>query len=163
MTKEEFEQFLTKKETYAQNSKTQSSDEEVLQIYAYILEHENWDSDWWSECHGTDHVIRLIQSSSEHILEKIKEDVRNWSGFQIELFAQSLISSSELDYNVNERITLYLELFDFPKYDCDLYIIFDQLHINLNLADEEVLERLAEKLNFSSTEALMQFAYPVEL
>lgn len=160
MTKEEFELFLAKKEIYAQNNRTKSSDEEVLQIYAYILEHENWDSDWWSECHGTDHVIRLIQNSSENILEKIKEDVPHWSGFQIELFALSLISSLELDYKVNERITLYLELFDFPKSECDLYILFDQLHINLNLADQEVLERLAEKLNFSSTEALMHFVYP---
>lgn len=159
MTKEEFEQFLAKKEMHTQNNRTQSSDEEVLRIYAYILEHENWDSDWWSECHGTDDVIRLIQNSSENILEKIKKDIPNWSGFQIELFALSLISSLELDYKVNERITLYLELFDFPKYDCDLYIIFDQLHINLNLADKEVLERLAEKLNFSSAEALMQFVY----
>ncbi|WP_265131206.1 hypothetical protein [Chryseobacterium oranimense] len=160
MTKEEFERFLSLNETYAQNNRTQSSDKGVLQIYAYILEHEKWDSDWWSECHGTDDVIRLIQISSENIFEKIKEDIPNWSGFQIELFALSLISSLEVDYKVNERITLYLELFDFPKHECDLYIIFDQLHINLNLADKEVLKRFAEKLNFSSAEALMQYVYP---
>lgn len=160
MTNEEFKQFLNKKEIYVQNSRTKSTDEEVLQIYAYILEHENWDSDWWSECHGTDDVIRLIQISSENIFEKIKDDIPNWSGVQIELFALSLISSLEVDYKVNERITLYLGLFDFPKHECDLYIIFDQLHINLNLADKEVLKTFAEKFNFSSTEALMQYVYP---
>ncbi|KMQ63189.1 hypothetical protein ACM46_14750 [Chryseobacterium angstadtii] len=160
MTGEEFEKFLARKEIYVQNSRTQSSDEDVLQLYSYILEHENRDSDWWSECHGTDDVIRIIQNSGEDIFEKIKEDIPNWSGFQTELLALSLISSYEDDYKVNERMKLYLELFDIQKHDCDLYLIFDQLHINLKLADREVLERLAKKLSFSSVEDLMQFVYP---
>ncbi|PIF45090.1 hypothetical protein CLU96_2090 [Chryseobacterium sp. 52] len=157
MTREEFEQFLTRKEIYAENSSTQSSDEGVLQIYSYILEYENTDSDWWNEDHGTTDIMYMIKNGNQDIFEKIKEDISNWTGSQIELFAQTLVSNNLRDFKINERMQLYLELFDIPKSDCDLYTVFyDRSYLDLELADQELLVKLAKRLNFSSVEQLMK-------
>ncbi|WP_223607462.1 hypothetical protein [Chryseobacterium sp. OSA05B] len=157
MTREEFEQFLTQKEIYAQNNRTQSSDEEILQIYAYILEHENKDSDWWNEDHGTTDIMYMIKNGSQNILERIKEDIPRWTGLQTELFAQTLISNDLRDFRVNERLQFYLELFETPKSDCDLYNIFhDHAYLDFEFADHELLIKLAKNLNYSSVEELMK-------
>ena len=155
MTKEAFEKFLNQKEIYLKSSRTKRSDNQVLNIYAYILQHENKDSDWWIEDHGTNDIIRIIQRSDEDIFDRIKEDIFNWSGEQIELFAQTLLSNDFKDYKVNERIRLYLELFEIPRTDYDLYDIFYSANIDLKLAEKELLIQLAEKLKFSSVEELL--------
>ncbi|CEJ69921.1 hypothetical protein BN1195_02224 [Chryseobacterium oranimense G311] len=157
MTKEEFERFLSLNETYAQNNRTKSSDEEVLQIYAYILEYENKDSDWWNEDHGTTDIMYMIKNGKKDILEKIKQDIPNWTSSQTELFVQTLISNHLRDFKVNERLEFYLELFETLKPDCDLHNIFyDRLYINLELAEREIIEKLAKNLNYGSAEELLR-------
>lgn len=53
MTKEAFEKLLQQNEIYLKSSKTKTSHSQVLEIYAYIIQHENKDSNWWIEDHGT--------------------------------------------------------------------------------------------------------------
>jgi hypothetical protein len=152
MTREYFDEIFCSNE----NKKTQSHDPEVLEIYSYILKHENRDSDWWNEDHGTNDLIFIIKNCGENVFEKIRQDIPNWSGFQIELFALTMISNHLKDYKINERIKLYLELFDIPKSECDLYNIFyDRLYMNLELADKKLLIKLAEKLNYRSVDHLL--------
>lgn len=152
MTRKEFDEIFASNI----NNKTQSEDSEVLEIYSYILKHENWDSDWWNEDHGANDLMYIIEKFSENIFEKVQQDISNWTGFQIELFAQTLVSNDLKDYKINERIELYLDLFEIPKPDCDLYNIFyDQAHMNLELADKTLLTRLAEKLNYKSVDDLL--------
>jgi hypothetical protein len=155
MTKEAFGKLLKQNEIYLKSSETKTSDSQVLEIYAYIIQHENKDSDWWIEDHGTNDIISIIQKSDEDIFNRIQEDIFNWNSEQIELFARTLLSNDYKDYKVNERIRLYLELLDIQRTDYDLYDTFYSANIDLKLAEKELLIRLAEKLKFRSVEELL--------
>ncbi|UFH32072.1 hypothetical protein LNP04_19215 [Chryseobacterium sp. C-71] len=148
MTLEEFKKFLLLKDIYLKNSSTKSNDEGVLEIYFYILKYENTDSDWWNEGHDSSDIISIIKFYGNGIWAKLNNDILNWSGFQIELFAQSLLISypqypeKEL---VQERIDFYNYLLTIkPIQNCDLIGIFDSwLHLDLSLANLETLQKLA--------------------
>lgn len=158
MTKTAFEKLLQQNEIYLKNNCRKSFDDQVLNIYAYILQNENRDSDWWIEDHGTNDIMRIIQKSDEDIFDRVKKDIPNWSGEQIELFARTLLSNDFKDYKVNERIEFYLNLFEMQRTDLDLYDVFYNKFINLKLAKEELLRKLAEKLKFKSLDELLNSA-----
>ncbi len=120
MTRIEFDEIFSSNV----NNKTKSKDSELLEIYAYLLEHENFDSDWWNDHHGTNDLMYIIRNCSTNIFEKIKTDIFNWTAYQIELFAQTLNSNDFKDFKVNERIELYLHLFEIQRTDFDLYDAF---------------------------------------
>lgn len=149
MTLKEFDNFLLIKDMYLKNSSTKSTNEGVLDIYSYILKYENTDSDWWNEGHGSSDIISIIKFYGNGIWTKLKEDILNWSGFQIELFAQSLIIAypeypeKEL---VNERLEFLLFLLSNKAtvINCDLIEIFDSwFQLDLSLANLETLQKLA--------------------
>lgn len=151
MTRKDFDEIFSSNI----NNKTQSEDSEVLEIYSHILQTENLEDYWW-EYHGANHLMSMIEKFSENIFDKLRQDIPNWTGYQIELFAQTLVSSDLRDYKINERIELYLYLFEIPKFECDLYNIFyDRAYMNLELADKTLLLRLAEKLNYKSVDHLL--------
>jgi len=151
MTRTEFDTIFNSNP----NKRTESTDSEVLEIYAHLLQNENLE-DYWYEDHGGNYIMSMIENFSENIFENIRQDILNWSGFQIELFAQTLISNDLKDYKINERIKLYLDLLEIQKSDCDLYNLFyDRAHMNLELADSELLIQLAEKLNYKSVDDLL--------
>lgn len=151
MTRKEFDEILGSN----MNNKTQSEDSEVLEIYSHILQNENLEDYWWED-HGANYIMSMIENFSENIFEKVRRDIPNWTGFQIELFAQTLVSNDLRDYKINERIEFYLDLFEIPKSDCDLYNIFyGRASMNLELADKILLIKLTEKLNYKSVDDLL--------
>lgn len=148
MTPEEFNKFLLMKDIYLKNSSTKSNDDGVLDIYSYILKYENTDSDWWNEGHGSSDIISIIKFYGNGIWDKLKRDILNWSGFQIELFAQSLLISYPQypeKVLVQKRIDFYnYLLINRPIQNCDLIEIFDSwLQLDLSLANLETLQKLA--------------------
>ncbi|WP_294200886.1 hypothetical protein [uncultured Chryseobacterium sp.] len=152
MTRIEFDEIFSSNV----NNKTKSKDSELLEIYAYLLEHENFDSDWWNDHHGTNDLMYIIRNCSTNIFEKIKTDIFNWTAYQIELFAQTLNSNDFKDFKVNERIELYLHLFEIQRTDFDLYDAFYYgRNINLSLGSNDLLIRLADRLHYESIECLL--------
>ncbi|WP_294229750.1 MULTISPECIES: hypothetical protein [Chryseobacterium] len=152
MTRIEFDEIFSSNV----NNKTKSKDSELLEIYAYLLEHENFDSDWWNDHHGTNDLMYIIRNCSTNIFEKIKTDIFNWTAYQIELFAQTLNSNDLKDFKVNERIELYLHLFEIQRTDFDLYDAFYYgRNINLSLGSNDLLIRLADRLHYESIECLL--------
>lgn len=144
MEKEEFGVFLTQK------AFTKSSDEGVLAVYSYILNHEETDSDWWSEGHASSDLIQIITSYETTIWDGLKKDISNWSDNQIELFAQSLLTAyPEVPerYKVSERI-------DFILFLMEKNILYDSLYsdfrywceLDLNLLSKNDIDRLAVQL-----------------
>ncbi|GEN77730.1 hypothetical protein [Chryseobacterium hagamense] len=152
MTKQEFDKVFS----LNISNKTESEDPELLEIYGYILEYENFDSDWWNEDHGTNDLMYIIKNCSANIFEKIKTDISNWTAHQIELFTQTLNSNDLKDFKVNERIELYLHLFEIQRTDVDLYGAFYYgRNINLSLGNNDLLIRLANRLHYESVECLL--------
>lgn len=149
MAIEEFNKLLLMKDIYLKNSSTKSNDEGVLDLYSYILTYENTDSDWWNEGHGSSDIISKIKFYGNGIWDKLKNDILNWSGFQIELFAPSLLISYP-EYPEKELVHERLEFFIFllskkaSIVNCDLIGIFDSwLELDLSLANLETLQKLA--------------------
>lgn len=153
MTRKEFDEVFSSNV----NNKTKSDDPELLEIYSYILDHENFDSDWWNEDHGTNDLMYIIRNCNAQIFEKIKTDISNWTAHQIELFAQTLNSNDLIDFKVNERIELYLHLFEIQRTDFDLYDAFYYgRNINLSLVNNDLLIQLADRLHYESIECLLK-------
>lgn len=153
MTRKEFDEVFNSNV----NNKTKSDDPELLEIYSYILDHENFDSDWWNEDHGTNDLMYIIRNCNAQIFEKIKTDISNWTAHQIELFAQTLNSNDLIDFKVNERIELYLHLFEIQRTDFDLYDAFYYgRNINLSLVNNDLLIQLADRLQYESIECLLK-------
>lgn len=152
MTRKEFDEVFSSNV----NNKTKSEDPELLEIYGYILKYEYFDSDWWNEDHGTNDLMYIIRNCNANIFEKIKTDISNWTANQIELFAQTLNSNDLKDFKVNERIELYLYLFEIQRTDFDLYDAFHySRNINLSLGSNNLLIQLADRLHYESIECLL--------
>lgn len=90
MKKEDFEIFRQK---YRSNCKTKSEKEAVLEIYAFLLEYENSDSDYWTVGYGNNDLVQVL----EHKLQDddwndLESDLSNWTNQQLEIFALCITS-----------------------------------------------------------------------
>lgn len=147
MTQQEFDQFLVTKAVYTQNNRTKSSNEGVLEVYAYILGHELSDSEWWSGGHGSSDLLGIITYFEPTIWTELEKDITNWSPDQIEIFAQSLLAAyPEVpeQYKVAERLDFYLTLLDQDILYNELCPSFeDWCQLDLRLTNPDSLKRMA--------------------
>lgn len=77
---------------YPERCKTKSNNPNVIAIYNVILEHENSDSDYWNEDHGSEAIIQIFENVfSEYDWKDLENDLNNWTAFQLELFTQAIL------------------------------------------------------------------------
>ncbi len=114
MFKKDFDLF---KQKYIENCKTESLNESVLKLYAYILEGENFDSDFWSIGGGNDDVVKILEHNfSENAWLELIVDIQYWSLNQIEILAECLqtgtgnYDNDEILCSINKRKNLLKEI-----------------------------------------------------
>ena len=113
MFKKDFDLF---KQKYINNCKTQSLNESVLKLYAYILENENCDSDFW-DIGGNDKLVRILEHNfSENAWIELQIDIHYWTSYQLEILAESIQNGAgkydddELLCSQNKRNILLKEI-----------------------------------------------------
>ncbi|GGI24384.1 hypothetical protein [Pedobacter mendelii] len=105
MLQKDFEIF---KEKYQETSFTKSSNNLVLELYSFILKNENVDSDFWTEGNGFEDIHRILFDFDESDWTDLKNDVKNWTSFQVELFTNGLLCPDyyKADFSENEIYNL---------------------------------------------------------
>lgn len=98
-----FDQIMNIKK-YKVTSATQSTNPLVVTLYEFIVKNENVDSDFWSQGGGSDEIYYSLLKFDEGAWSSLKEDLRNWSFFQLELFCEGLMNVDyyKTDYSENE-------------------------------------------------------------
>ena len=111
MLHKDFEIFKGK---YNETCFTQSSNNLVLELYSFILRNENVDSDFWTQGNGFEDIHQILFDFEENDWNDLKNDLRNWTSFQIGLFCNGLLcpeyyktdfSENEI-YNIENRFTV---------------------------------------------------------
>jgi hypothetical protein len=86
------EDYKLLKERYLDNFKSESTNLKVLSICKVVLEHENSDSDYWNEDHGSNDLIRIFENMYfDDDWKDLECDLNNWSNYQLELFTQAIL------------------------------------------------------------------------
>lgn len=84
MRKKDFKRFSRK---YREDCETMSDNEAVLEVYAFLLEHEHSDSDYWTQGNGVDDLILVLERYfNEADWEALRSDLKNWTLSQLEIF-----------------------------------------------------------------------------
>jgi hypothetical protein len=97
MKKEDFELF---KQKYASNCKTKSANEAVLEVYAFLLENENTDSDYWTIGNGNHALVTILEyKMQDDDWSELESDLSNWTIQQLDIFAWC-ITSGEGIYDI---------------------------------------------------------------
>lgn len=99
MVRKDFEIF---KEKYKENAFTKSSNNLVLEVYSFILKNENVDSDFWTQGNGYEDIDRILFEFGEDDWIALKNDLKNWTSFQIELFCNGLLYVDYYKTNYSE-------------------------------------------------------------
>jgi hypothetical protein len=138
---------------YKSSFKSKTKNLNVREIYKVIIEHENVDSEYWDELHGSCDLFTKFQ---RFYLDKdwndLEKDIFNWSQLQIELF---IIGLNGIDHNLSQyngkmhkRIPnifnifyKILELSHGKKLDCGdiYYLILETDDDFLNLFFEDLI------------------------
>nr|WP_155075660.1 hypothetical protein [Flavobacterium sp. MC2016-06]MBU3858503.1 hypothetical protein [Flavobacterium sp. MC2016-06] len=93
-----------------ENCKTESINSFVIAVYKVILEHENSDSDYWNEDHGSQDLIQIFENCFNlGDWKDLELDLKNWTNFQLELFTQAILGgylsyTNEGVYNSEKEI-----------------------------------------------------------
>ena len=90
MKSKDFDIFKNK---YIANSKTKSTHEAVLEVYAFILENENSDSDYWTVGGGNNRLVMILEyQTQEADWIELDSDLDNWTTGQLEIFTLCITS-----------------------------------------------------------------------
>ncbi len=91
MQLKDFELF---KQKYSENCKTKSENSSVLNLYAFILQHENSDSDFWnvSAGNGFGNIDYMLKNFNESDWIELTKDLTNWTNNQKEIFTEGLLN-----------------------------------------------------------------------
>lgn len=113
------------KAKYGETCKSKCENQDVLFLYSYILEKERVDSDWWSEGHGCDDVIGILERTfNDSNWNLLEDDIENWTDDQIELFTLSILVGNsgnginedeklrdeQIEYTLNKRANILLKI-----------------------------------------------------
>jgi hypothetical protein len=83
---------LHKKGNQTSSFKSKTKNSNVLEVYNVIVKHENVDSDYWNELHGTADLIRVFECNfNKNDWKDLIVDLKNWTPFQLELFVQGIL------------------------------------------------------------------------
>ena len=114
MFKKDFDLF---KQKYIKNCKTKSLNESILKLYAYILENENFDSDFWVIGGGNDDVVKILEHNfSKNAWLELQVDIQYWTLDQIEILAECVQTGTgnydgdEMLCSLNKRKILLKEI-----------------------------------------------------
>jgi hypothetical protein len=78
---------------YLENCKTESKNPYVIAVYKVVLDHENSDSDYWSEEYGSSDIIGIFENLFDlNDWNELKMDLINWTAHQLELFTQAILN-----------------------------------------------------------------------
>lgn len=141
---------MTLKSNYGERCTTKSTNFAVLSIYEYILKHENYDTDyWWLDIGPTDITRLLYQNFTASDWEDLREDLVNWTGFQLEIFSYSILNGNSIISAEKENSLIVhreLDRYDYlilNKFDCIITLIdivesneMKEYDISENIADE---------------------------
>ncbi len=78
---------------YGERCLSKSMNPTVLVVYEFILEHENWDSDYWEGGGGDGELINTLETYfSDFDWQDLEKDLIHWSNSQLEIFLYSIMS-----------------------------------------------------------------------
>lgn len=117
-------------------SKTENSS--ALKVYKLIIDHENVDSDYWNQLHGTQDLVNIFHCHfKESDWEQLKIDLNNWTPRQLELFIQGILGyeaeKGTLTYATGGDVHIISDQTLLVPY------IFDLFYTILKLSQEEGL------------------------
>lgn len=92
---------------YGEWNKTQSQNLSVLKLYAFILQNENNDSDFWSIT-GNDQIVYILDQEfkNEDDWKALAADLVHWDNTQLDLFADGVMDGDDRPETVVNRICL---------------------------------------------------------
>ena len=72
---------------------TKSENPNVLEVYTIVVQHQNADSDYWTEEHGSGDLIQVFRNRfSAEDWKDLQTDLPNWSNDQLQLFTIAILN-----------------------------------------------------------------------
>lgn len=101
---------------YGELNTTQSQNLPVLKLYAFMLQNQNNDSDFWSVS-GDDNIVYILEQEfkNEDDWKALEQDLQHWSDFQLDLFTEGIMRGSDWPATVVNRIRLLPVLLDLAE------------------------------------------------
>ncbi|RRJ92883.1 hypothetical protein [Flavobacterium macacae] len=91
------------KQKYKENCRTESTNNLVLKLYSFLLTHEEWDSDFWTQGNGYEDIRRILFEFDNDDWSRLTDDLSNWTSDQIYLFNHGLLCVDFYTINYNEE------------------------------------------------------------
>jgi hypothetical protein len=99
---------------YGDRSKTKSTNFTILLLYKFILEHENWDTDYWWGGGGDHDLNRILEAYfTDFDWEELEEDLEYWTTAQLEIFLYCIMNGYTFNFehdNILDKPELIAEI-----------------------------------------------------
>lgn len=133
--------------------KTESKNPAVLEVYDFIVEHEDVDSDYWNEDHGPKELNSIFEDSfTEPDWEELAMDLKHWTTRQLEILLYAVMNG--YSYNpayealYKERPELLEEVTRIIPNKADLIIPILNLGIERGRLTNDIILTAIEEAHF---------------
>ncbi len=101
------------KTMFPDNWQSLSTNYAVASAYRVIVEHQEYDTDYWWEGHGTSDFLRVVAHEfQKNDWQELEEDFKYWSSFQLECLMEAIVA--EIYINTETQKFSYPESYIFP-------------------------------------------------
>lgn len=141
------------RENYKINSKTKSSNLNILSVYDYLLKNEYVDGDLWSMGGGNEAIQSILNYFNDNDWNELKKDFLNWTEYQQAVIINAIphgfdnwFSPSSQEKTIHQAGNFLLDIFVLlDEFEMRLDISYNSFFINMsNTQQIEKLEFMKE-------------------
>ena len=138
---------------YGKRCKTKSKNSAVLEVYDFILQNENVDTDYWWTDHGPQDLNRILEDYfTAFDWNELEKDLRFWTTGQLEIFLYAIMNG--YSYNLThdnlhkERPELIEEWTKIIPYKTDLILPLLNIGIDRGRFKNDLVLTAMEEIHF---------------
>ena len=141
---------------YGERCKTESLNSAVLEVYGFILENEDADTDYWWSDFGPQNLNRIFENHfSDFDWKELEIDLKFWATNQLEIFLYSIMNGYTCNLNhdnlYKERPELVEELTKIIPNKTDLILPILNIGIERGQLKNDLILTVVEEVDYLIT------------